>query len=769
MATSQGMATFYTEQDFFKHQQPLSFWIRVQLKIPTPIYDDLFSQDGTFPIYDDFYGTQTNLYIDKEEVYTGVEPNKINSSPLQAKGQSRIASGKKYEYWVDITTQKISNSERYYNNIVTSFDLEDQGGVKNYSITMFDRNWGNLERLITFALQCPYYDDSGEFQRNQTEVGASKETDSYKTAINKFFFNAGNLESIRIKFGYGNPYINTNSEYSADLYKDWNSFKDRKEDFVVGETPWIKGIITKLSRSIKDDGATYKVEATSPFDLLMNKIQLEREFAILRCGPYSALKLVRVVRNIFVENETGKNPALDSNQDDENVKKSIEKFNKYFYDPTDAVKDPTNSGEDGGVIGPFDDEKTDIGSELPRNIWFLPDGSSTEPIAGTIDYQFLDEPVSNWSAGPRATLGTILSEIMDQIPPKRFAMKTFEKGGEPSDPGGPNNFFVIKDSGEKDLAAGKSLIDLTNCPDKNATWEIAEDRSVLYRYAIRPSDNKLYFYYPDPPTNLEDQGFFRVYRPRHQASTVKSFNIEEDKTFELLRGDIRTPGLRAQQNDLDSEITKLLKDTTEFKKQYEKLEKALKSSKKKSEKQDIIKKQQENMTKILETKQKLQSAQLQKTKNETKIQNSENFALEPGDTLGGYTLMTGNEKALNALARYHSSLITLNILGDPFWFFDEKIKAGMYLIKIDIYRPNTGVMVEESKDIFLSGYYLLLNIKHSLGFNGYTTTLQLRRMVPDPSETVSGLAKPESDNDKPASSGKATTSKNNNAARKTVA
>ena len=146
------MATFYTEQDFFKHQQPLSFWIRVQFRIPEIIYNNLYATDNSYPIYDDYYETESRLYIDK-----------VTEDSLNEKNPTT-------EYWVDVTTQKLSNSSRYYNNNVTAFDLDDVGGVKNFTVVLFDRNWGNLEQLLTFALQCPYFDKDETYNRPESTV-----------------------------------------------------------------------------------------------------------------------------------------------------------------------------------------------------------------------------------------------------------------------------------------------------------------------------------------------------------------------------------------------------------------------------------------------------------------------------------------------------------------------------------------------------------------------------------------------------------------------
>ena len=81
--------------------------------------------------------------------------------------------------------------------------------------------------------------------------------------------NSGNLENIRIKFGYGNPIVNSETQ---DIYTSWEKFKDRDEELSTRESPWIKGIITNVTRKIQDDGAVYTIEATSPLDLMLNKV-----------------------------------------------------------------------------------------------------------------------------------------------------------------------------------------------------------------------------------------------------------------------------------------------------------------------------------------------------------------------------------------------------------------------------------------------------------------------------------------------------------------
>ena len=71
---------------------------------------------------------------------------------------------------------------------------------------------------------------------------------------------------------------------------------------------------------------------------------------------------------------------------------------------------------------------------------------------------------------------------------------------------------------------------------------------------------------------------------------------------------------------------------------------------------------------------------------------------------------------------------TIDLLLDPFYLFDNALKPYEYLIKIDVNTPSRytrqGIYVEGSKS-YLTGYYMIGKIQHSITSSSATTTLEV--------------------------------------------
>ena len=72
-------------------------------------------------------------------------------------------------------------------------------------------------------------------------------------------------------------------------------------------------------------------------------------------------------------------------------------------------------------------------------------------------------------------------------------------------------------------------------------------------------------------------------------------------------------------------------------------------------------------------------------KNWTEIINSEFENIEQLEALTKTCIL------VEKLARDAANKVTMTILGDPYWLFDEKRKIGLYAIKLNFYRPSVGI------------------------------------------------------------------------------
>jgi hypothetical protein len=72
-------------------------------------------------------------------------------------------------------------------------------------------------------------------------------------------------------------------------------------------------------------------------------------------------------------------------------------------------------------------------------------------------------------------------------------------------------------------------------------------------------------------------------------------------------------------------------------------------------------------------------------------------------------------------------------MGDPFYLFDNKVEPYKYMIRIIVTRPSEkGTFYNENdsennqgKLSYISGFYVISNIKHSISESGFSTILEI--------------------------------------------
>jgi len=78
---------------------------------------------------------------------------------------------------------------------------------------------------------------------------------------------------------------------------------------------------------------------------------------------------------------------------------------------------------------------------------------------------------------------------------------------------------------------------------------------------------------------------------------------------------------------------------------------------------------------------------------------------------------------------------TIELMGDPFFLFDSVMQPFQYLIKLIVMRPTSSSVskfsdqadADNSPISYISGYYSITNIKHKIGSDGFSTTLEVMR------------------------------------------
>jgi hypothetical protein len=705
---------YYIDDNLFSPQkQPLAPIFSVQLRIPSKygkqIYD---ASNGGFTIIDENYLGKQKLNIIKDED----------------------------EYWVDLTKMKedlLTIATTNYNNFIQSIYIEDVGGKKGITVELSDRNWGNIEDLLTLALQVSNFDSNGEIwerdpakpiqtgtETNKDESGKEKTTPIMsELGINQILLNADNITNIRVKIGYSNPteiFKATSSNFLPSSENNFDNFKLRKEEEILLESPWIEGMIIKIERNISEGIGKFKIEAVGIDEVILNRVQIVRQFAILRTCPINALRIVKDIRDVYVQAKLFlKNKAAGATlSQSENISQDTDEHNTFhenYYNPKYSL--PYTSKEEDILSGtkskvfesnetvPFEVKDSILnpwGADFPNRLWAVINGSVK---ASVFDYWFLEEPAEQNESAPLATLGSILSEMLSFIPPRRYIINNQT-----------SEILALEDKHEKALVENSTKKAMTVLQEqglitgKTSDWDFSDYQSN-YRYMIQKeksdkedstkTENRLVFYYPSVIGNKKPkQKKIRMYKYRSNNSLVKKFTTSEDSLSAILMGSVKrtlndetfNTGKKVinQQGvpsaDLEKEVAETVKDTllTDF-----------------------------------------QISNAKTTSNNT-------------FSVGRKNLKTPNDNYITTIAKNITNKATLEIFGDPFFFFDKKIRVGEYMIYLQFFRPNMGLFQQtigistgDTIDPFYSGYYTITSIKHNINNSGYTTTLELIRLPGD--------------------------------------
>lgn len=212
------------------------------------------------------------------------------------------------------------------------------------------------------------------------------------------------------------------------------------------------------------------------------------------------------------------------------------------------------------------------------------------------------------------------------------------------------------------------------------------------------SKEKIIFYYPDP--TKRKQKYLRVYNWREYGKTiVKSASIQTATDFAVMSQKIvinDNQGKEKSEVDLFSNGTRNESiDNVEISSNL-------------------------SATKLLElTKNSVSSGSVFSFTNEIIDKRNTNNK----DTDDTYVQQLKNQFLKNINRQVFKG--TLEIPGDPTYFFDKELRPYEYLIKLIVMRPSiSGGEVAKS---YLSGKYAVSSIKHTVNESGYFTSLSIMR------------------------------------------
>jgi hypothetical protein len=212
--------------------------------------------------------------------------------------------------------------------------------------------------------------------------------------------------------------------------------------------------------------------------------------------------------------------------------------------------------------------------------------------------------------------------------------------------------------------------------------------------------DKLIFYYPDPANRSQETMRTYVWR-EYGKSIVKSFSVESNTNFAVLNGPMPVNDITSGNMTMEVLATRVKKEVDAF--------------------------PSANIGPIVD-----------------KLKEWMNVATGPDDfalvaTGVGRTI---EQRVYNAFHPFAAGVVaaindqvfngTITIPGDPYFLFDDKLAPMEHAIKVIILRPGyindkgefSGSSLNKS---YLSGYYLIKKITHTVDINGFNTTLDIMR------------------------------------------
>jgi hypothetical protein len=233
------------------------------------------------------------------------------------------------------------------------------------------------------------------------------------------------------------------------------------------------------------------------------------------------------------------------------------------------------------------------------------------------------------------------------------------------------------------------------------------DRTYAYTYSIEKTNNKIkiVFYYPDPASKNTQSNVRTYIWKEYGKSIIKSMEINSKTDWASLNApfsvrDITSGAVSFYLNTLQ----KIQVDNNEIKESMDKLNKMANSD-------DFVK-------------------SIQKSTDDfsmISLSASRSNPLSLGKPL--------TPLAANIVGALNAGLFdgTITIPGDPFYMFDKVLMPFIYAIRLIVMRPgyiddtNSYTGSNGLQQSYLSGYYVIKKITHTIDINGYNTVLEVFR------------------------------------------
>lgn len=561
--------------------------------------------------------------------------------------------------------KEFSETGLYEDNYFESMILKDEGGFKEIELTLKSVDDINLERIIYNSLIEPINAYNKQFS-DEINMSGVLDLIKYKNV------------NFRVKFGYSDIYSNAIDASSIlDL-----SYRNRTEKTIEGgvstvkpvkSSPWINFFIKDIETKILGEQNYFVIKGISLGEEMLDGFSIFSENqGLIKSQDPTPLEGISQVAGLLLEASNGKICIIG----DEN--KVITGYNN---NPREVIQRSIKFNEEDTIIN-------GVLNEIPEG-WIFGAKTNSSESQETIRQRNNLSLRRTGSTEDEYSIKEILDVVAKWLPEKTYLVSKNTNHAEPYNKSIHGNFATKKEYKDEFY-----LVSLS------ADYEIIEAEAKIDGDDYGGMENKVLirFIYRGPKDD-ESRYAVRMYSFRNKQNTVvKNFTIENE---------ININNVRDYCSIVGSEYKYIL--TSKY------LENSLEASNypRPSEMKKIA--QEENSKKSVIVPKK------------NYISFSESIVTDSSKEESKKAI----EKALSSVANSHINKLSmwpfegeLEILGDPYYLFDDKLGRDVHLIYIEANRANkmaqtSGGYISRS---YYTGLYLIREIEHELTSDGVFVT-----------------------------------------------
>jgi len=565
--------------------------------------------------------------------------------------------------------QDISKSSLKFDNYFENLTLEDNGGVVKCNLSLYDKDLERLENIIIKSIIST---------KGGNDIIKRKIDEAPPKAVLEFMPNPSSNINFRLRFGYSEPTESDRIFRPALMSnKDWKErTKVKNQDAIYLKSPWVYFMMMGLTFNLTNKGVVANINGMSMSNTYLDKTKIVKRFALMKGTPQKLLKniseqvyistggRVQVVKAVEPGRVSTTKAEPLTPDDIAAIGKDID-----YGEPSDlpiqwAVE--PKEGEDTNPDDLSDEKKKELEDDLKVlkiDISLGGEPNLERDEEGHLTGRMINEYMS---------LRDLLRDFVNKVPP---ILRNRNNDEYITDGEKIKEIIENKDNKEdptifEQIPYTFSINEQTRAENSNADT----DTIVVIRFFYRRIDKA-------------KQCFVRSYDYRQAPKTIiTNFSVRNKFDFIQLNQNIIVKGkeldvmLSAPPAEVDNNAGGIPSNVTDyFQKQLQ------------SDDFTLVNKVVEN--------------------------NGDN---------------NSNSIAAQVVKNLNEGIFfgDIEILGDPFYLFDSVVQPYQHFILLNVYRNYNEYNQGNDKILnksYLSGYYLIKKIKHTLSLSGFKTTLSIEK------------------------------------------